>query len=515
MKKYCFKFIYLLILSIIVLIAFTGIQRHLAYSAQKVYNRWMILTMILDKIERNYISEIDSDMLLKNAIHGMLAGLDEYSVYLTAEEYRDRESKYQGYIGLGIRFEFHKNQHIIIGISDNSPAYKAGLLVGDIILKINDRPTALLTEIQVQNLLAKSENELVKILIGRSGNETRLYTLNRAFINIKSIPCFFMINNTTGYINISHFVSTTPAELDNACSHLLARGMKQLLVDLRDNSGGSLLAGVQVADRFISQGKILVTTRGKTPQDNQKYISSDLPACLQIPLVVLVNAGTASVAEMFAATIQDWDRGLLFGEVTFGKACVQTEFLFPDGSALLLTTANYYTPLGRMIGRNVSGLTPAKPAESSAAARDNQQWREFKTPQGRIIYEGNGLRPDIITQVETAGITKMVRDLYTQNIFLNYAEKLVQNNPDLKTEIDSFFSEFSVTDKMLAEFYRMAKIGNNPALDSHLSQQIKQAIMQEIAYILWGLEGTIRAAVVHDPRIQESLACFSRAALLL
>jgi len=507
---------YLIILAIIIFMIVVRLPQQLAHATQKVYNKWMILTMILDNIERNYINEIDSDLLLKNAINGMLSGLDQYSVYLTAEEYKDRETKNLGYVGLGLRFKQIKGQYVLVSISDNSPAFRAGLLVGDNIMEIDGRQISVLREEQIQSLLEGAGHGKVTILAKHSGSEPRKYILNRTFIAVKSIPGFFMLNNTTGYIKITHFMSTTPDELDIAYKYLFSRGMKQIIVDLRDNSGGSLLAGIQAADRFISKGKVIVTTRGKTPQANQKYIATALPAFADIPLIVMVNAGTASVAEIFAAAIQDWDRGLLFGEVTYGKACVQTEFPFPDGSALLLTTAYYHTPLGRMIGSEENAAYDANADESVSASSEIQRWHEIKTPKGRIIYEGNGLRPDIISTVKTESISKSVREMYARNVFLNYAEKLVQTSPNLKTDIDRFFLEFSITENILAEFYRSAKMNENMAeSDPAFNQQIKQALMQETAFILWGIEGALRAAAIKDQRIQESLASFPKAALLL
>ncbi|MBN2413612.1 S41 family peptidase [candidate division KSB1 bacterium] len=508
-------FIVFIIVSIIIGLK---IPQHIVYGAQKVYNKWMILTMILDKIERHYIDDTNSDELLINAINGMLSGLDPYSVYLTPEEYKNRESKYLGFIGLGLKVKYLNDNYVIVSVIDKSPAFIAGLYVSDIILEIDGKKIKNLKIDQVEALLQGPENTKVNILVSRAGQPNpQSFTVNRRYINIKSIPCAFMIDNTTGYIKITHFVESTPHELDEAFKLLQTKGMNKLLLDLRENSGGAFKSGVDVADRFISGGKLIVFTRGKNSQAAVKYVATSGFTLPEMPLIILVNGGTASVAEIVAAAIQDWDRGLLLGSTTYGKALVQTEFPFQDGSALLLTTAIYYTPLGRMIQRDLDTVVDKPGKETTKALSKTGKWTEFKTPGGRIVYEGNGLRPDFFLTENKNIISQFVYKLYARNLFFSFAEKYIKEHPDVEAAED-YFSDFFITDAILNEFLAFVKKSGFGFSEGDVNKNklsLKRALKQEIAFILWGIDGAIHVAAQEDPQIKECIVYFDKAKSLL
>ncbi len=509
-------FILFMIVSIIIGLK---IPRQIVYGAQKVYNKWMILTMILDKIERHYIDDTNSDELLINAINGMLSGLDPYSVYLTPEEYKNRQSKYLGFIGLGLKVKHLNDNYVIVSVIDKSPAFIAGLLVGDIILEIDGKKIKNLKIDQVEALLQGPENTKVNILVSRTGlSEPQNFTMTRRYINIKSIPCAFMIDNTTGYIKVTHFVESTPGELDEAFKLLQRKGMNKLLLDLRENGGGAFKSGVDVADRFLSGGKLIVFTRGKNSQATVKYVATSGFTLPEMPLIVLVNGGTASVAEIVAGAIQDWDRGLLLGSSTYGKALVQTEFPFQDGSALLLTTAIYYTPLGRMIQRDLDTVVDKPGKETTQTSSKTGKWNEFKTPGGRIVYEGNGLRPDIFLTENKNIISQFVYKLYARNLFFSFVEKYIKEHPDLNGAAEEYFSDFFITDTILNEFLAFVKNSGFGFSENDVNKNkpsLKRALKQEIAFILWGIDGAIHVAAQEDPQIKESIDYFDKAKSLL
>ena len=518
-KVHSYKIKLLVLFLIISLFIGLKMPQQIALGAQKVYNKWMILTMILDKIERHYMDDTDADELLINAINGMLAGLDPYSVYLTPDEYRNRQSKHLGFIGLGLKVKYLNDNYVIVSVMDNSPAFLAGLYVSDSILEIDGKTIKNLKIDQVQALLQGPENTKVNILISRTGlQEPQSFTLNRKYITIKSIPCSFMIDETTGYIKLTHFGESTPRELDEAFKLLQRKAMNKLLLDLRGNSGGAFKSGVDVADRFISGGKLLVFTRGKNKQATEKYIATPGHTLPAIPLIVLVNGGTASVAEIVAGAIQDWDRGLLLGNTTYGKALVQTEFPFQDGSALLLTTAKYYTPLGRMIQRDFHNDVKKTGKGTSRAAPKTGKWSEFKTAKGRIVYEGNGLRPDIFLKENKNILSQVVYKLYAKNLFFCFAENYVQEHPGLNEDADSYFADFMISESILNEFLAFVKNSGFMISANDVKKnkpQLKRAIKQEIAFIIWGIEGAIHVAAQADPQIKESINYFDKAKSLL
>jgi len=518
-RAYSYKIISIIIILIVFISIELKIPKQIVYGAQKVYNKWMILTMILDKIERFYVEDTESDELLKNAINGMLSGLDPYSVYLSPEEYKNRENRYLGFIGLGLKVKYINDSYVIVNVTDKSPAFLAGLHVSDIILEVDGKKIKNLKVDQVHSLLQGPENTKVNILVRRASYPLpQSFTLNRKYINIKSIPCAFMIDNNTGYIKLTHFVDSTPPELDEAFKSLQSNGMKRLLLDLRENGGGSFKSGVEVADRFLSKGKLIVFTRGKNSQATQKYIATPGNTLSEMPLIVLVNGGTASVAEIVAGAIQDWDRGLLLGSTTYGKSLVQTEYPFQDGSALLLTTAKCFTPLGRMIQRDLNNNIDTPLEGKANSFPNNEKWIEFKTPKGRIVYEGNGLRPDIFLTEGKNVLSQFIHKLYANNLFFWLAEKYVQDHPGLNAEADNFFSGFSTTDKILSEFIATVKKAgiDFSVKDINVNKlQLKRAIKQEIAFIIWGIEGAIHVAAQADPQIRESMKYFDKATSLL
>ncbi|RMD96458.1 MAG: PDZ domain-containing protein, partial [Calditrichaeota bacterium] len=307
-------------------------------SAQELYNKWMVLTMILDKVERFYVDERDPDELLRNAIDGMLSGLDPHSVYISEEQYKAFSKAYEGYFGVGIKYNIIGNQFVVTNVMENGPAAIAGVRVGDRLIKLEGVPISELRAQQIEQILIGSEDKAVTLQVARPNiDELVTFELPKRKIEHKSVPVALMLDEQTGYIKISNFTESTPAEFDAEYAQLKQHGMKRLVLDLRNNGGGAFDAGVAIADRFLSGGKMIVFTKGRALRSSQQYIATSSRTVPRDPLIVLVNEATASDAEIVAGAIQDWDRGLIVGRRTFGKALVQTEFPFQDGSILLLT----------------------------------------------------------------------------------------------------------------------------------------------------------------------------------
>lgn len=304
--------------------------------------------------------------------------------------------------------------------------------------------------------------------------------------------------------------------------------MNRLIIDLRDNTGGSFEAGIALADRFIPTGKIIAITRGRTVDSNKKFYATGTEILPMVPLVILINNATASSSEIVAGAIQDLDRGILVGETSFGKAMVQSEYAFQDGSALLLTTALYYTPLGRLIQKehetspdSING-NPARKSgvESTKSAGSDRSDKAFRTAKGRIIYGEGGIEPDVIVKADEWPEAEAFFNLYFAGprFFFTFAEKFATENSQWSQNFDNFSDGFIVTDALYNEFSELVKNSDYkypPKLLITNKEQIKITIKKEIANYVWGEEARFRVGLEHDNQLQQALACFTEAAQLL
>jgi carboxyl-terminal processing protease len=484
-------------------------------NAQQLYNRWMILTMILEKIERFYVDEKHPDELLKDAIDGMLFGLDPHSVYLTPEQYKGYSQKYNGYYGFGLKYCRTDSVLVVTSLVEDGPAEVAGIRIGDRILKIAGIRISDIARGSVDDYLSGRQEKLISMVIQRppQGERISLELAKRQIVD-KSIPVSFIIRDGTGYLKLSYFTDSTPIELDAALAELTIAGMSQLVLDLRDNSGGTFSSGVAVADRFIPRGKLIVYTKGRAPHSSEQFISTLSEKTM--PLIVLVNESTASDAEIVSGALQDWDRGLIVGRRTYGKALVQTEYTFQDQSVLLLTTARYYTPLGRLIQKDY------KESDTSTVNSKGVESQKYKTPKGRIVYGGGGIQPDIALKKVDKIVPKALRSLYTidENIFFNFADKYVISHSDITftQDIELFVREFRVNENMWQQFKRyvhQTPVNLSESVMEANSIFLKDELKVEIAGRLWGDRGRYMTIITNDSEVQACLDYFKQASALL
>ena len=365
--------------------------------------------------------------------------------------------------------------------------------------------------------LSGNDDKYVCLEIARPNEEELLtFELPKRQIDHESVPVALMVDDQTGYIKILNFTDTTPTEIDIAFAQLKQEGMSQLILDLRNNSGGAFEAGAAVADRFLSGGKMIVFTKGRALRSSQQYIATASKTFPRTPLIVLVNEATASDAEIIAGAIQDWDRGLIVGRRTFGKALVQTEFPFQDGSILLLTTARYYTPLGRLIQSDYY-------ANPSLSLKDEEyRFKKYKTPQGRLVFGGGGIRPDIKLDKVSKEIPSAIKKLYLsrEDVFFKFADAYAAglSQEQHVQDLWGFLKDFKVSSAMVEDFYELVKTANVPVQQSELRShhnEIKKSIKIEIAWRLWGEKGRYAAAALTDAEIKKSLSYFGQASGLI
>lgn len=392
------------------------------------------LSNLLHIIDDQYVDSVNIDSLVEKAIPQILAELDPHSVYISAKDVQLATDDLKGsFSGVGIEFIIRDDTIRVQNVIKDGPANRAGLLAGDKIVSINGKPFVgkIVTNEEAMHRLKGPKDSKVLIGVKRFGEKgVKVFTVTRGDISVKSISACYMINDTTGYIRVKSFGERTYAEMLSALQTLNIEGADHLIIDLRDNGGGILEAAVQMANEFLPKNRLIVYTQGrKSPR--AEYRSNGKGSYQHIPMVVLINEGTASAAEIFAGAMQDNDRATIVGRRSFGKGLVQQQIQFPDGSMIRLTVARYYTPSGRCIQK------PFKPGDNAdyendllARYRHGEFFSQdsikhvgpaYHTHNGRTVYGGGGITPDIFVPEDTTHVTSYYKEAAMSGLILQYA----------------------------------------------------------------------------------------------
>ena len=323
-----------------------------------LYTQVELFSDVLSTIERAYVEEVESKEMIYGALKGMMASLDPYSQFMAPDVYKELQVETEGQFGgLGIEITIKNNLLTIITPLDGTPADKAGLKAQDHIVKIDGKITRDITLTDAVKKMRGKPGTDVKLTVMRDGeDELKNFVITRDIIKIKSVKKSLILEDNIGYLKLTDFSEKTNRDLQNALDSLEKQGMDSLIFDLRNNPGGLLISAVDTASKFLPAGKLVVYTKGRSSGQTIKYKAKGKTHFKDIPLVVLINPGSASASEIVAGAIQDYKRGVILGTTSFGKGSVQTVVPLRDGSALRLTTAKYYTPLDRMI--NGKGIVP-------------------------------------------------------------------------------------------------------------------------------------------------------------
>jgi carboxyl-terminal processing protease len=324
----------------------------------EIYEQVKLLTEVFTLIRDNYVEPVEAKKLIYGACEGMVSKLDPFSQFMDPTAHEMMKSETEGrFGGVGIRIAIREGRLTVVTPLPGTPAYELGILPGDIIMKIEGKDTKDTTLSQVVEVLRGTPGTKVTISILREGVKDLIdFTITRAMVKIESVPDARMLTDKIGYIELSEFSKDTPYEFDKVWKKLEKQGMENLILDLRYNPGGLLTTAVEICKNFIGDEKLIVYTQGRSEEQVVKFFAEKKAKHEKIPLVILVNKGSASGSEIVAGCIQDWKRGVVLGEKTFGKASVQSLMPLSDGSGLRLTTAKYYTPAGRSI--HEVGITP-------------------------------------------------------------------------------------------------------------------------------------------------------------
>jgi carboxyl-terminal processing protease len=478
-----------------------------------------LYTELVNVAHERYGAEVSYRDLVYSSINGMLRSLDPHTSFLSPEAYEGmREKQQTSFYGLGILVGVRNGQLTVISPLDGSPASRMGIQAGDVISTIEGEATDSMTIDEAIQRLKGPKGTQVKITIVRRGlPEPMAMSVTRAEIPQTTVRQAYMVTPDTGYILLTEFSRGTGHEMADAIAKLKAQGMKQLLVDVRNNGGGLLDQAIEVADQFLPEDSTIVDTRGRTRDSFQSYQASGKYPELGVPVVVQVNEGTASAAEILSGAIQDHDRGLVVGAPSWGKGLVQTVYNLSYGAGLALTTAKYYTPSGRLIQRDYTSYfdyythADAGSPEITGKAADPSQI--FETDLGRKVYGGGGITPDVIVQDDE--LLPFEQFLLARNAYLNFAIDYTNRN---KSKIKS--PEWRPGPELVQEFRDWVvkeKIATAQEIDEALQKdEIRDyshlQIRAEVMNGLFGQEARHRTLTEGDKQLQAALNLFGRAA---
>jgi len=413
------------------------------------------LDQIAAVVRSNYMEEVDVQNLVKGGIDGMLSTLDPYSNYLEPKQYRALMEDTQGqFEGLGIEISVKEGWLTVISPLEDTPAERMGIQAGDRIVKIEGISTQGITEDEAVSKLRGKKGTVVHITVEREGIDQPMeYAIERDVISIRSVPYYGMAAEKIGYVRLNRFSDISANEVKEAVSDLKRKNIQGLILDLRGNPGGLLTEAVKVTNVFLEPEKLVVSIKGKAKAQNKEFYAYDKPLYPQLPFAVLVDGGSASGSEIVAGAIQDWDRGVIIGDTTFGKGLVQTIFNLADGTGLKLTTAKYYTPSGRCIQKpedlkNDTSETKASAGSDSLRSDSAQTKQRYFTQGGRVVYGDGGIAPDV--HVPYPDLSPLEYNLLAKLTFFDFAVHYTSTHPQLPKDLE-------VDEKMLNEFIQFVK----------------------------------------------------------
>jgi carboxyl-terminal processing protease len=425
------------------------------------------LESIISLIKERYVDTINTNQLYKDALSGILGSLDPHTVYIPSEELQSVNDDLEGgFSGIGVEFSVVRDTIEVTNVIDNGPAAHAGLETGDQIIQVGDSMVAgrSITSDRIIHLLKGRQNSRVYVTVKRAENGMlKRAEITRDMIPVYSVDASIMLDGTTGFIKINRFSATTYDEFTAALKKLLAQGAKQLIVDLRDNPGGYLDAATSIADNFLADNKLIVYTSGlHTPRTEYKAEEKGLFETGR--LAILVDEGSASASEILAGAIQDWDRGIIVGRRSFGKGLVQKQYDLPDGSALRLTIAKYYTPSGRCIQRSFAKGKEAYMHDYESRYESGEltgtdstalaDTTPYYTGHHRLVYSAGGIKPDIYVPYDTTRLSSaLLAMIFSPELKEAVWDYYISNRNKLKFRSIGEFNQTFMAERLITENY--------------------------------------------------------------
>jgi carboxyl-terminal processing protease len=423
-----------------------------------------IFATLFKEVNTLYVDEVNPNALMRTGIDAMLSSLDPYTNYIPEDEVEDYRTQNSGqYGGIGAITREIGNRTVVTMLLQGYGAQKGGLKIGDELLKIGNTEIAKISREEIGHLMKGEVGTPVTLTIKRiQVPDPIILTFTREKVKVSNVPYFGMLEHDVAFIQLTDFTPEAGKEVREALTQLKAQGAKSLILDLRNNPGGLLMEAVNICNLFLPKGKRVVSIKGKIPENNLNYETLNQPVDVEIPLVVLINRGSASASEIVAGTLQDYDRAVIIGERSFGKGLVQMSRQLSYNAQLKVTTAKYYTPTGRCI----QALDYShKREDGSVVAIPDSLKKSFKTTKGRIVYDGGGIEPDIKTNPSESN--SLLELLFFQGYIFDYATEYVAKNPE---PVDA--TTFQLSDQAYADFVQWLK-GKNYHYRSALDEQLQ------------------------------------------
>jgi carboxyl-terminal processing protease len=471
-------------------------------------------THVLSVVERNYADPVDTDKVIYDgAIPGMLHVLDPHSNFFDPKQYALFKEEQQGkYYGVGMTISQRDNQTVVLAPFVGSPAYKAGIRPGDVVLKVEGKSCDGLTGTEVAEMLKGPKGTVVHISLGREGWDKPIeVAVTRDEITRPAVEYYTMVKPGIGYVRLVSFSETTDSDVAEALKQLDFPKLDGLILDLRNNGGGLLNQAVGLSDMFLDKNEIVVSHRGRSSPERRYYAVRGNQG-IEVPIVVLINGQSASASEIVAGAIQDHDRGLVVGETSFGKGLVQTQIPLAEETALLLTTARYYTPSGRLIQRDYKNVSlydyhynPQKPKQPEVKLTDS----------GRQVFGQGGITPDDF--VATPKQDDFQTALYRRGVFYatpqgvgDFTRYYLSAKPDVT-------KDFIVTDEVISDFRKYLDKQHIKYTEPEISDNLtwlKWQIKREVFTSVFGLNEGFKVALQDDPQLDKAMDLIPQARAL-
>ena len=483
------------------------------------------INQLIDYINRDYVDEVDTDSLLDRTIEDILGQLDPHSTYIHKSEFAAVEESMSGnFQGIGVEFELQRDTIVVVSPISGGPSEQLGIEAGDRIVSVNGELVAGIG-LQNRDVITKLRGEkgsTVDVQIRRIGADDLLdFTIERDEIPLVSIDVAYMINDSVGYIKLSRFAETSYSEFAAARDQLLEKGMTRLVFDLRGNPGGYLHIADRIADDFLKDGELIVYTEGRS-RERKYYYATEKGSLENMPLVVLIDEGSASASEIIAGALQDNDRAEIVGRRSFGKGLVQEQWELSDGSALRLTVARYYTPTGRCIqrpygdDRNEYYMDSYEQSELDFSESTSEPSRldtlVYTTPAGDTVYGGGGILPDLLIAADSLGRTRWFYEVLSygdlRKFSFDYADQHRIELKDNYARAGDFARDFVLPEEVYEDYLKMAVEGGANT-DWGKTQRaellVRTRIKAMIGRQIWGSEAFYPIIHQNDLAIQGAI----------
>jgi carboxyl-terminal processing protease len=501
-----------------------------AISEDNIYEQFNKFKDVLNFSQKYYVDEVKVSELVTHAIEGMLKSLDPHSVYISPKQFERVQEDFKGsFEGVGIEFRIVNDTITVANVIFGGPSEKVGILAGDKIVVIDSETSVKLQNEDVQKKLRGEKGTTVTVGVVRSGvSDPISFNIVRDKIPLYSVNTYFMTEDGTGYMSINRFAANTYDEFIAGLRDMKKQGMKKMVLDLRSNPGGYLEQSFRMANEFLKRGQKIVYTKGRRADFDENFVATGGGEFQDLPLIIMLNQGSASASEIVAGAVQDHDRGLIIGETSFGKGLVQRQFDLQDGSAFRLTTARYYTPSGRIIQRPYQkGMDEdyyRGAWDRSESDGDNIEHTEeadstrpqHKTAAGRTVFGGGGITPDYIVRYENLKTYAAKMRVHIFEFMTTYMDK---NGASLRKKFEgataaAFVRDFNIPESMMKDFidYGSSKSVEFNQEEYDVDKDWLQAQLKaQVARNLYGNEGQFRVLLEVDPQFRKAMTLFPEA----